>query len=228
MRVSTTTRTAAAAIAGGLALVPGQAAAPRALRHPPAHVRATASKPASAPTAPPLAHLDGNLAFRITQRGRYDATIVDAAEKWGHDAFLLKGLLTKESELTAYAENENSGARGIAQFTPSGAAAVGRLQRARGLKGVFSYARTLDPIASIHAAAEFLDYLRDACTVLGDGVALMLAGYNTGSCRTRVPGFVLAVVKHANRYRLESGLPPLPAPEFWWRTKRRRDSGPQS
>jgi hypothetical protein len=227
MRVTTTTR-AAAAIAGGLALYPGHAAAPRVPPHPPAHVRPAASQPASAPTLASVRYLDDNFAFRITQRGKYDVTIADAAEKWRHDAFVLKGLLRKESEFNPYAEHEESGARGISQFTPSGAAAVGRLQRARGLSSVFSYAKTLDPVASIHAAAEFLAYLRDACSLLGDGVAFMLAGYNTGRCEGRVPGFVLAVVKHANRYRLESGLPPLPAPEFWWRSKRRRGNGPQS
>jgi hypothetical protein len=107
----------------------------------------------------------------------------------------------------------------VAQFVPSGAAAVGNLQRRRGVKSQFSYRKALDPVASIHAAAELLDYLNDVCRGVALGVEVILAGYNTGSCRARVSGFVHGVIKQANRLRTMSGLPPMPPPRFWWRRR---------
>jgi hypothetical protein len=108
----------------------------------------------------------------------YADTTKAAAQGKGLDRYTLEALLLKESGMDAKAYHKRSKARGVAQFTPSGAAAVGRLQKRRGIKDWFTYAKTLDPVASIHAAAEFLAFLLELC----GGMAEAIRAYNTGSC----------------------------------------------
>jgi soluble lytic murein transglycosylase-like protein len=192
----------ARALAGVLALSPLYAdAAPRA--------------PASAP-----AEAIELRVFRHTQQERFDPVILDAAIRWRHDPFLLKGLLYTESRLRHDIVNPRTGAAGIAQFTASGRHAVALLRRARGAKGPFTQANALDPVDAIDAAAEVLAYLRDQYGL--DGA---LAAYNAGpgagsavlrrgywAARDRVGGFLLVVLRHTNRLRTEAGLPPLAPP----------------
>jgi len=229
MRLSTTTRTAAA-IAGGLALAPGQAAAPRTLPPPPAHVR-PASQPASAPATQPkfTGHELELHAYRLTMKGRYDDAIARASEQWGQSPFVLRALLEHESKLRPKVINPDTGAAGIGQMTAGGRYAAGNIRSWRtGVRQRFTLADALDPWKAIPAAAEMLTYAVDVCRGLGDGVAVMLAWYNTGKCRAQVPGFVTSVVRIANRLRMEAGLPPMPAPEFWWRRPARRTHAPES
>lgn len=199
-------RVAAVALAGGLSLGPGAAGAPTVKRARPPQIR-PASQPASQPASlPVVASLNELGVYRLTQRGEHDLAIAEAAERWRVSPWLLRGLLYHESRLEAGAARSDTGARGIAQFTPSGAAAVGRLQRARGVprREAFSYAMVLDPRVAIPAAAELLAYLRDVC----GGLWCALAGYNTGNVRAVVTGFVRAVERHSNRFRTLAGLPP--------------------
>lgn len=213
-------RAAAAALAGGLAFGNPCTPAPSTTKPPkPPHV-SPASQPASAPASQPAA-LDELLVYRMTQRGEHDGLIADAAERWGLSPWLVRGLLHHESRLQARARNENTGALGVGQFVPSGAAAVGRLQRARGVARPFTYRDALDPRLAIPAAAEMLAYLYDVC----GGVWCALAGYNSGSVRAVVTGFVRSVEKHMNRFRCAAGLPPEPPlerPRPARRTQRQR------
>jgi soluble lytic murein transglycosylase-like protein len=192
----------AGALAGMLALWPPQ-------------VHAAPPAPASAPAEPLEIRV-----FRATQPEPLDPVILAAAVRWGHDPFLLKGLLYTESRLRRDIVNPRTGAAGIAQFTASGRRAVGFIRRARGATGRFTQANALDPVDAIDAAAEVLDYLRDRYGL--DGA---LAAYNAGpatgrlvrrlgywGARDRVGGFLLVVLRHANRLRTEAGLPPLPPP----------------
>ena len=200
----------ASALAGALVLWPagGHAAPPRAEPH-------GVSAPASAPTE----SLEIR-AFRTSQRDKFDAVILAAAIQWKHDPFLLKGLLYTESGFRYDIVNRRTGAAGIAQFTPGGRRAVSYLRRARGVRGHFTQAHALDPVDAIHAAAEVLAHLTDLYGPDGG-----LAAYNGGpragrqvqrlgywDARKRVGGFLLTVLRHANRMRAEAGLPPLPPP----------------
>ena len=213
------TKTLASALAGTAALwAPVPVQAPRLVVSKPPHAQ-PASQPASRPVLV-RGELDEGLVFRATHRGRHDRAIADAALRWGQSPFVLKGLLQHESRETPGAVNPKSGACGMPQFTKGGLAAVTNLRRRRGLREVFTCARAMDPVAAIDAAAELLQHLDEYCTGAASGVEAALAAYNTGKCRARVPGFVLAVWRKANRLRTMSGLPPMPAPRFWWRERR--------
>ena len=168
-------------------------------------------------------------AYRQVMKGPYDEAIVKAAERWGQSPFVMRALIERESKGKRKAVNPDTGAAGIAQMTAGGRYAASNILSWRtGEKRRFTLNDALDPFKAIPMAAEMLSYAVDVCRGLGDGVAAMLAWYNSGKCRAQVPGFVLSVVRIANRLRLEAGLPPMPAPEFWWRSKPRRDNGPQS
>ena len=169
-------------------------------------------------------------AYRSTMRGPYDTAIARAAQEWGQSPFLMRALFEHESGLNPKVINPDTGAAGIGQMTAGGRYAAGNIRSWRtGVRESFTLKDALNPYKAIPAAAEMLAYAVDVCRGLGDGVAAMLAWYNSGKCRAQVPGFVVSVVRIANRLRMESGLPPLPAPEFWWRSKRsRRGNGPQS
>lgn len=206
----TATRTLASALAGGLALTacPAGSAEPPAPRPKPPH-----SQPASAPASRPVLLLVGpsddpftleQRAYRIVHRGPHDLVIAESSKRWGHDPFVLDGLLTRESGKQTGVHHKRTKARGISQFVPSGAAAVGRLQRKRGLRDVFTYAKALDPREAIPAAAELLAYLMDVC----GGLHEALVAYNRGSCG-RPNAFSRSVLRIANALRVAAALPPI-------------------
>lgn len=112
-------------------------------------------------------------AFRATQTGPYDVAIADAAEQFGLDPFLLKGLLWNESRLDEDLVGKRiyrkvggkrravaGGARGIAQFTAEGISAVNEHRRRRHLRGervvAFTRVQVMRPEVAIPAAAELL------------------------------------------------------------------------
>ena len=107
----------------------------------------------------------------------------------------LTALLWSESRCKATAYNKWSKAAGMGQHTRSGAAAVGRIQRARGETTWFTYARALDPVASIQAAATLLAYGLETCSSLVEAIGL----YNTGHCRPNA--FSRAVLRLAAAIR---------------------------
>lgn len=183
------------------------------------------TQPASQPASRPVllrGELDEGLVFRYTYHGKYDDSIADAAKRWGQSPFVLKGLLQHESGEKPGVVNSDTGATGIAQLTAGGRAAVSNLRRRRGVRATFTRAMALDPKTAIEAAAELLQHLDEYCVGTVAGLEVSLSAYNSGKCRARVPGFVLAVWKRANRLRTMSGLPPIPAPRFWWREKKSR------
>jgi soluble lytic murein transglycosylase-like protein len=147
-------------------------------------------------------------AFVMAQHEEHDQVILTSAVQWNIDPFMLKGLLWTESKMRPGAEHETTKALGIAQFTASGRRAMEVIWKKRGLRRSFGRADALDPEKAIPASAEMLSYLTGRC----GSFSRALAAYNTGSCRFRQRGFVLRVTKHANRFRTESGLPPLPSP----------------
>jgi hypothetical protein len=108
----------------------------------------------------------------------YAAHIRAAEQAKGLPLHTLTALGFTESRCDPKAENQRTRARGWGQFVPSGAAAVGRIQRARGETPWFTYARTLDPVASIHAAADLLAFGLELCGGLAEAIRM----YNTGKC----------------------------------------------
>jgi soluble lytic murein transglycosylase-like protein len=113
------------------------------------------------------------LAFRLTQDGRFDDLIAVESERWGLDPFLFKGLLLNESGLNPTSVGRkrygvvrgkkrvvSGGSVGIAQFSASGIRGVTALRRSRATWGetvdAFSAAKALDPREAIAAAAEVL------------------------------------------------------------------------
>ena len=104
---------------------------------------------------------------------------IEAAEKVNKlRRHTLTALLYSESRCRPDAESKK-GARGLGQHTRSGAAAVGRIQQDKGdPKPWFSYARTLDPVASIRAAADLLAFGLELCGGLAEAIRM----YNTGRC----------------------------------------------
>lgn len=117
---------------------------------------------------------------------------------------VVTGLLYTESRCKPDAENKKSKARGVGQFTPSGAAAVGRIQKQRGDKAPrFSYAATFDPVASIRAAAELVALGLELCGGLAEALRL----YNSGSCG-KPSAFSRAVLRLAEAIRRVAGEEP--------------------
>ena len=143
-------------------------------------------------------------AYRLTQEHELDDLIVAAAEDWMLDPFLLRGLLYEESRLVPNIINPRSGASGIAQFTRAGRKGLNTIRRMRGCDDEFTYAMTLEPEEAIPAAAELLSYLSSRW-----GRDAAVAHYNGGPNKK---WFARRVLRWANRFRLESGLPPLPPP----------------
>jgi len=172
---------------------------------------AEAAPTAHPPPPPALEDID-QWAFRLTQEDTYDQLILHAAIQWQIDPFLFKGLLYTESRLDPTIINKTSQAAGIAQFTAGGRRGVTNLRRMRGIppsRATFTRAQTLDPKEAIPAAAELLAYLFTTCKHTPGA----LMGYNSGGCRGS-RSFVLAVIKHTNRFRTAAGMPPMPAPSF--------------
>ena len=86
----------------------------------------------------------------------------------------------------------------------SGAAAVGRIQRARGEKPWVTYAKTLDPVASIHAAAELLAWSLEVCGSLAEAITV----YNRGGRCGKPNAFSRGVLRLAAELRALTGEEP--------------------
>ncbi len=196
----------ASVLSGSAALAPGTTA-PRVAPQRPAHSQpasqqATRLRPVpqdrfdhAPPTSQPSLE---QRAYRATQRGPYALTIAAAADRWKHDPFVLDRLLWVESRHQSGRVNRRTGAAGIAQFTRSGAAAVGRLQRQRGVRRTFTYRQALDPELAIWAAAELLAHLVDHCQ---GSLARAIGAYNTGRCM--VNDFARRVMRMAEWLRMQ-------------------------
>lgn len=119
----------------------------------------------------------------------YNAIIREATNQWKLSPALIQALLWKESRFNPKAVNKKTGARGIAQFVRSGAAAVGRLQKARGLTNIFNYNKAFDPVQAIPASCELINYLIHRCKSLPEAIG----AYNTGYCTVNT--FARSVIK---------------------------------
>ncbi len=158
--------------------------------------------PVNGQTKPrPSIHREAEAAHKAAQP--YRQAIRDAEQAHKLPSHTLEALIWRESRFNPKAHNKRTGARGLGQHVPSGAAAVGRIQRAKGEPAPwFTYARTLDPVASIHAAAELLAF---GLTVCGSLVAAV-GQYNSGRCRQS--SFARAVLRLADAIRVLSGEEP--------------------
>jgi hypothetical protein len=185
--------------------------------------------------------------FRDTQHGKYDPLIADAAKHWGLDPFLLKGLLYNESKLDATLVGDRiykkigskkvavgGGARGIAQFTTSGIAAVNEAREKRHRLGervhAFRATDVWQPELAIPAAAELLaSYIRrfgrdGGITAYNSGPygGRIVARLGFWSARdklrkvgkTHIQGhrFLLNVIRRTNQFRRKSDLRGLQRP----------------
>lgn len=199
--------------------------------------------------------------FRDTQKGAFDVMIADQAETWGLDPFLFKGLLINESKLDPDLTGKRlyegrgrkrravgGGARGIAQFTFSGVAAVNEARQRRYYYGerveAFRRQDVWEPDAAIAASAELLaSYIgrfgRDGGVTAYNsgpygGRLVQKHGFyraRQGGKLSRVGGtrlqghrFLLNVLRAANALRQEAGLPALAKPDQERRDHRRSPS----
>lgn len=142
------------------------------------------------------------MALRAYQSAHPDQSLILQAAR-AHDLcpFLLHALLDAESRLSPRLVSKN-GCAGIAQLSPGGRAAVGRLRGRR-----FTREHALDPREAVPAAALFLAHLVSRCGDMETG----LRAWNTGRCG-RPNGFVWHVLRKAARLRVEAGLPPPERP----------------
>jgi hypothetical protein len=131
----------------------------------------------------------------------------------------------------------SGGSVGIAQFSASGIRGVTEIRRMRAKWGdavePFTYEKALDPDKAIPAAAEVLSYYlnlygRDGgVTAYNTGMAGGQMVKRYGFWRARSMGklsraghiklqgkhFLLNVLRHTNRLRIDAGLPPAPGPD---------------
>jgi soluble lytic murein transglycosylase-like protein len=98
-----------------------------------------------------------------TGEGAYAAQIDAAAQKWGVDPALLRGLIRQESGFNPQARSA-AGALGLTQLMPGTAAGLGVTD-------------PLDPAQSIDAGTR---YLKGQLDRFGGDVSLALAAYNAG------------------------------------------------
>jgi hypothetical protein len=149
----------------------------------------------------PSIHKQAEQAVKACQP--YLADIRRAEQAKGLPRHTLTALGFTESRCQPKAENQRTRARGWGQFVPSGAAAVGRIQRDRGEPAPwFTYAKTLDPVASIRAAAELLAYGLETCGSLVRAIGM----YNSGHCTDS--RFARAVLRLAEAIRFVAGEEP--------------------
>ena len=124
----------------------------------------------------------------------YDGLILAAAQRYGLDPALLKGLIRAESNFNPTATSP-AGAVGLTQLMPGTAAALDVTDR-------------IDPAQSIDGGAR---YLRQQLDAFGGDVAKALAAYNAGPGAVRRYGgvppyaetqaYVQRVQAYANAYR---------------------------
>ena len=199
--------------------------------------------------------------FRKSQHGPFDEAIAEQAEHWGLDPFLFKGLLINESRLNPKLTGKRlyegrggrrravgGGARGIAQFTSNGVAAVNEARQRRYYRGerveAFRRKDVWDTDKAIAAAAELLASYIDRFGRDGGVTAYNSGPYggrlvakhgfyrarSTGKLsrigRTRLQGhrFLLNVLRQADRLRQGAGLAPLAKPDQDRRRERQRRS----
>lgn len=134
----------------------------------------------------------------------YDSLILAAAQRYGIDPALLKGLIRAESNFDPNAGSP-AGAVGLAQLMPGTAAALGVTDR-------------LDPAQSVDGGAR---YLRQQLDAFGGDVTKALAAYNAGPGAVQryngVPpyaetqAYVQKVQQYASEYRAAPAAATLPA-----------------
>ncbi len=164
-----------------------------------------------------------------------DQLIHRAAERYGLDPYLLKGLLWSESRLNPRMRSRSG--VGIASFTPAGIRGLNfiRVRAARRARRppepVFTEAGAMDPTTAIPASAELL-----AWYIARFGRDAGISGYNGGFQHARAVArygyreafrrgllfrcgrvpmtgrYLPQVLAAANRFRTEAGLPPLSPP----------------
>jgi soluble lytic murein transglycosylase-like protein len=126
--------------------------------------------------------------------GQYDAQIGAAAQKYGIDPALLKGLIKQESGFNPNA-GSSAGAQGLTQLMPGTASSLG-------------CTNPLDPAQSIDAGAR---YLSQQLNTFGGDVRKALAAYNAGPGAVQRYGgvppygetqnYVQKVMSYADQYR---------------------------
>lgn len=129
--------------------------------------------------------------------GPFAAEIDAAAQKYGVDPALLRGLIKQESGFDPNARS-GAGAAGLCQLMPGTAASLG-------------CANPLDPAQSIDAGAK---YLRQQLDAFGGDVQKALAAYNAGPGAVQRYGgvppygetqnYVRQVMANADQYRSQS------------------------
>ena len=165
---------------------------------------AVAGAPAAVHSKPPRPSIHREAEAAVKQCQPYAGHIRAAEKAKGLARHSLTALLWSESRCQPDAHNRRSGARGLGQHTRSGAAAVGRIQRARGEAPWFTYAKALDPVASIQAAADLLAWSLELCGGLAEAVTL----YNRGGACGRPNAFSRAVLRLAGAIRMLAGEEP--------------------
>ena len=129
---------------------------------------------------------------------QYSAQIEAAAQKYGIDPALLKGLIQQESGFNPNA-GSSAGAQGLTQLMPGTAKSLG-------------CTNPLDPAQSIDAGAR---YLRQQLDTFGGDVRKALAAYNAGPGAVQRYGgvppyaetqqYVQKVIDYANQFRMRQG-----------------------
>ncbi len=152
--------------------------------------------PALAPAATTAAASGGD--------GAYKTEIDAAAQKYGVDPALLRGLVRQESNFNPSAGSP-AGAQGLCQLMPGTAAALG-------------CTNPLDPAQNIDAGAK---YLRQQLDAFGGDVSKALAAYNAGPGAVQRYGgvppyaetqnYVRQVQAYADQYRSQSSPQPVSA-----------------
>jgi soluble lytic murein transglycosylase-like protein len=163
-------------------------------------MQATASGPGvvSTPAAAPVPGASGG-------EGPFKAEIDAAAQKYGLDPALLRGLIRQESNFDPNAGSP-AGAQGLCQLMPGTAAALG-------------CTNVHDPVQNIDAGAR---YLRQQLDAFGGDVSKALAAYNAGPGAVKRYGgvppyaetqnYVRQVQAYADEYRRQSPQPAAALP----------------
>jgi soluble lytic murein transglycosylase-like protein len=135
---------------------------------------------------------------------QYDSLIQAAAQKYGVDPALLKGLIKQESDFNPSA-GSSAGAQGLCQLMPGTARSLGT--------------NPLDPAQSIDAGAK---YLRQQLDTFGGDPRKALAAYNAGPGAVQRYGgvppyaetqnYVQKVMAYADQYRGAGQAGPLSSP----------------
>lgn len=110
---------------------------------------------------------------------QYSIVIASASKEYNINPYVVHSLIWAESRFDPIVKSKKTSARGIAQITHSGVAAIRQLQQQRNAPILFSYSRTLNPTESIFAATELLDYGIKRCGEITKAIGL----YNTGKCK---------------------------------------------